>query len=64
MDAFLETINLSTAELIRIGVIGLVLFVGLVGLRFMFKMKKTMLQGGCFLIVLIVAAFFFLSVLS
>ncbi len=63
MDALLETINVSTFELISLAVIGFILIIGLITARFMFKLTKTMLQGGCFLIVLIVIAMFFLTLL-
>jgi hypothetical protein len=64
MDALLEPIGLTTAAAVQIAVLGGVLLIALVLLRIVFKLTATAFRIGCFLILLIVVAVFFLNLLS
>lgn len=53
MDGFL---NMETAELTRLAIIGVVLLVGLFFARLAFKLTASLMRIGCLAIFLIVAA--------
>ena len=60
----MESLNLESAELIRILIIAAVLFGGLALLKVIFKLATRVLMLGCLGIVVILAVLFVLGVAS
>ncbi len=60
----MDAINLETAEIIRIAVVGVILLGGLALLRFALKLTAKILTLGCLGIVLIVGAMAALALLN
>jgi hypothetical protein len=56
MDLLLETLNISFAQLIGLGALGVVLLVAWLALRFTLRLTATLFRLGCAIIVLIVVA--------
>ncbi|MCL4867404.1 MAG: hypothetical protein KJ063_00415 [Anaerolineae bacterium] len=64
MEAITDLIGLTNAEFVRLVVVGVLLLIALAAVRVLFKLTKTAVQIGCVLIVVVVGAIFFLTVLS
>jgi len=63
MDALLEFIGLTSAELTRIVTLGIILLVILIVGRVALKLTATLFKIGCFTILLIVGAIYIISIM-
>ncbi|HEX6383800.1 MAG TPA: hypothetical protein VF177_03940 [Anaerolineae bacterium] len=61
MDALAELLGLTAADLTQLIILGVILLVALLVLRVIFRLTTTLFRLGCFGILLIVAAVFFLQ---
>ena len=61
MDALLQTMGLTSAEMVQFVALGLILLVGLVVLRVIFRMTAALFRVGCFAALLLLAAVLALS---
>lgn len=64
MDALLEFIGLSGAELTRIVTLAIILLVLLIVGRVALKLTATLFRVGCFVILLIVGAVYIISIMA
>ncbi|MEJ2750622.1 MAG: hypothetical protein P8183_22360 [Anaerolineae bacterium] len=64
MDELLNSIGLASGEVTQLIILAVVLLVGLVLLRVLFKLTATLFRVGCFAILFIVAAVFVLNLLN
>lgn len=61
MEALAELLGLTAAGLTQLIILGAILLVALLVLRVIFRLTATLFRVGCFGILLIVAAVFFLQ---
>ena len=64
MDTILETLGLTSGELIQLLVLGVALMIVLFLARLAFKLTATLIRIGCIGIILIVAVVFILNLLN
>jgi hypothetical protein len=64
MESLLQQIGVTSGQVVQLITLAAVLLVGLLALRLFFKLTAALLRVGCLLILLIVAGFFFFSLLS
>jgi hypothetical protein len=64
MDVLAELLGLLPGELMQLIILGIVLFVGLILVRVLFRLTATLFRLGCFFILLIVGGVFFLRLFS
>ena len=64
MEAFLETLNLNSEEIIQILIIGVMILVGFVALKVIFKLAMSVVKIGCGVTIAIVVGLFVLNMLG
>ena len=64
MDALAEVLGLAAADLTQLIILGVILLVALLVLRVVFRLTATLFRVGCFGVLLILAAVFFIRLLG
>ncbi len=64
MDSLAQLIGLAPAELTQIAVVAVLLLIGVIALKFIFKLAASMIRIGCGVSVLIVGGLYLLNLLN